>query len=565
MAEAERHGTETETASGDETSDAVIAAARALAERQGIEAVNIARVADEAGLPRAQVMALFPRKEDILMSIVSGDLATLSRSLKDGELSQGGDTPETAVVVSLPESAAAAEPAAAPESATQSRPRLARRGELAQILELKSSDDAEAPRAPDAWLERRLRTFERSMSAIEARQADVEKNARAAAAIAEENIKALQATVQALQDRAEAAEAKAKTAGNELRAALNEATLRIQTVEGVAKAALAEAHPAVPAEAAVEVPVVAEQAPEAAPEPEHSADFEPAPDIAPKSFISEARRSMAAASAAAAIEAEKAKVEEVARKGRRGMTRYLLGGLGILIVFIAAAGMAFSKGVDDGRRDALAHITRVVAPVAVKGSTTPLDRLTARAQTGDVSAELQVALRYRERKDVAAEFHWMSLAAIHGHPVGQYLLAAMYAAGNGTAADPARALQWYEAAALQGNRKAMHALAVAYAQGEGTSASPAEAARWFSRAAGYGYVDSQFNLAVLYERGMGVPQSLLDAYKWYAVAARQGDPEARSRLDALKTQLAADDLAAATQAASTFKPAPFDVAANDVP
>lgn len=141
----------------------------------------------------------------------------------------------------------------------------------------------------------------------------------------------------------------------------------------------------------------------------------------------------------------------------------------------------------------------------------------------------------------------------------------LYQKGIGTSADPVQAVHWYEAAALQGNRKAMHDLAVAYAEGFGGVRSATEAVRWFSRAAGLGYVDSQFNLAVLYERGDGVPQSLLDAYKWYAIAAAQGDAEARSRVEALRTQLSSDDLAAAQHAADAFRAAQFDQAANISP
>jgi localization factor PodJL len=89
--------------------------------------------------------------------------------------------------------------------------------------------------------------------------------------------------------------------------------------------------------------------------------------------------------------------------------------------------------------------------------------------------------------------------------------------------------------------------------------------RWFARAANLGYVDSQFNLAVLYERGDGVPQSLLDAFKWYAIAGAQGDAESKLRLDALRTQLSADDLAAAQHSADAFRPLPLDPAANVVP
>ena len=126
-------------------------------------------------------------------------------------------------------------------------------------------------------------------------------------------------------------------------------------------------------------------------------------------------------------------------------------------------------------------------------------------------------------------------------------------------------MHWYEAAALQGNRKAMHDLAIAYAEGLGGVKSPAEAVRWFSRAASLGYVDSQFDLAVLYERGDGVPQSLLDAYKWYAIAGAKGDAESKSRLEALRTQLSADDLAAAQHAADMFRAAHYDQASNTFP
>jgi localization factor PodJL len=111
----------------------------------------------------------------------------------------------------------------------------------------------------------------------------------------------------------------------------------------------------------------------------------------------------------------------------------------------------------------------------------------------------------------------------------------------------------------------MHNIAVDYAEGTGIKKDPTEAARWFSKAASLGLVDSQFNLAVLYERGTGVPQSLIDAYKWYAIAASGGDKESKARIDALGTQLSADDRAAAQHAADAFKPAAPDARANVAP
>jgi localization factor PodJL len=133
------------------------------------------------------------------------------------------------------------------------------------------------------------------------------------------------------------------------------------------------------------------------------------------------------------------------------------------------------------------------------------------------------------------------------------------------AADQSKAVQWYSVAAKAGNRKAMHNLAVAYAQGSGVQKDMASAAQWFGRAAALGLADSQFNLAVLYERGMGVPQSLSEAYKWYAIAAAQGDVESKTRLEALDSQMNADDKASAQKAASDFHANPPNRGANAPP
>jgi localization factor PodJL len=208
-------------------------------------------------------------------------------------------------------------------------------------------------------------------------------------------------------------------------------------------------------------------------------------------------------------------------------------------------------------------------PKQQQASAMPLDRLTQLANSGNPKAETIVGLRYLEGNGVpvneAESAKWLERAATHGQAVAQYRLGTLFERGRGVPADGAKALHWYQAAAQAGNRKAMHNLAVAYAQGTGVPKDFAEAARWFSKAAALGLADSQFNLAVLYERGLGVPQSLLDAYKWYAIAASQGDAESKSRIDAIATQLSADDRAAAQRSADQFKPAPLDASANVPP
>ncbi|HEY4943458.1 MAG TPA: hypothetical protein VII56_18655 [Rhizomicrobium sp.] len=218
------------------------------------------------------------------------------------------------------------------------------------------------------------------------------------------------------------------------------------------------------------------------------------------------------------------------------------------------------------------HAVPGAAPTTVtppQQAMTPLDKLTALANAGNAKAELVVGLKYLDGDGVAVSAtdaaKWLERAAEQGLPVAQYRLGFMYASGLGVPADPAKAVHWYQLAAQAGNRKAMYNLAVAYANGVGTAKNLAEAARWFSKAAALGFSDSQFNLAVLYERGLGVPQSLLDAYKWYAIAAAGGDLESKSRIDALATQLSADDKAAAEHAAAAFRAVPLDPKSNVAP
>ncbi len=212
-----------------------------------------------------------------------------------------------------------------------------------------------------------------------------------------------------------------------------------------------------------------------------------------------------------------------------------------------------------------------VTPVPGKPAqaVTPLDKLTQLANAGNGKAELVVGLKYLDGDGIAVSepdaAKWLERAAEQGLAVAQYRLGTLYERGRGVTQDVAKAVHWYQLAAQAGNRKAMHNLAVAYASGNGTTKNLAEAARWFSKAAALGLSDSQFNLAVLYERGLGVPQSLLDAYKWYAIAAAGGDTESKSRIDALATQLSADDKAAAEHAAQAFRAQPLDPRSNMAP
>jgi len=547
---------------------AILNAARVVAAREGVENLTLSKVAAEADLPRPVVYGQFVRKEDLLLCVAADSVVRLARKMggvEPAEVVVDDAENESAVILTLPRAEAESE-VVAHEVAVASlggERRQGRGGDKHDETAPVGDAEKSTPRAPDAWLERRLRVFERAMTQMEARQEQVEKTSRAMAVSAENSIKALEETLTTLIARIEESDTRQKSSANDIRKALSEANLRIETVASVAHAPTPEsdAQPSALLETFVPTPV--DEPVDVRVEPKSMAQ-----DAASHSFLSAAR---ASAIAAAAATAEPEKTPKIALRLDNRLP-YIFGAAIVIVVFIVAAGIAFSQGVRDGKNDALRNSVLLTAHQAPRVATAPvteLDRLTREAEAGNASAELAIALRYLDSStsvhNPQAGMMWMARAAKQGNAVAQYGLGSLYQKGVGTKADAIQAMHWYEAAALQGNRKAMHDLAIAYAEGLGGVKSPSEAVRWFARAANLGYVDSEFNLAVLYERGDGVPQSLLDAFKWYAIAGAQGDAESKLRLDALRTQLSTDDLAAAQRAADAFRPLPLDPAANVVP
>jgi localization factor PodJL len=189
------------------------------------------------------------------------------------------------------------------------------------------------------------------------------------------------------------------------------------------------------------------------------------------------------------------------------------------------------------------------------------------AAQGDAAAQFEVASRIAEGrgadKDLKDAAQWYQRSASSGFAISQFRLGTLYERGAGVDKDIARAKVWYGRAAEQGNVKAMHNLAVLIVGQGGTAPDYATAVKWFSEAAAHGLPDSQYNLAMLYQNGLGVPKDAKEAYKWLTLAARSGDAESKSRRDALKATMSADDLAAASIAAESFRGKPSNPMAND--
>jgi localization factor PodJL len=196
--------------------------------------------------------------------------------------------------------------------------------------------------------------------------------------------------------------------------------------------------------------------------------------------------------------------------------------------------------------------------------------LRAAAAAGDASAELELALRLVDGRDVAKDLgaaaQWFEQAAVQGLPLAQYRLAALYEKGLGVARDPQLAMAWYTKAASAGNARAMHNLAVMNAEGAaGGKSDYGEAAQWFRKAGQLGIRDSQFNLGVLYARGMGVPQDFVQSWLWFSLAAQQGDAEGAKKRDDVAAKMDAGAAAAAARALAEFKTGTPSPAANEAP
>ncbi len=432
------------------------------------------------------------------------------------------------------------------------------------------SDAAQFPPPPaDAWLERRLRVFERALTALEARAEANARDQSRAIALLEERLAAQSLVPVAVNftkpvieiPRAVPAERIARIAHPEPAqppVEEFEADEPEIPVEAAMPFAPAMEEPELPFEMASteiqqdddlpEIEVASETGRQSPDEPE--ADYYSREEMT--DVLANARK---AARAAVPV--------EIQPDQATSRLRWIAAGILCLVAVFASVGLVLGGG---------ARATQAIESGAGifhrQLAGTPLSQLKARADSGDSRAQSQLAFAYLRgdgvEKNPLAALRWATQAAERGEPVAQYLLGTLYQKGPvrpGITADPPRAFKLFSAAAEKGNIKAMHNLAIAYAEGLGTQKDEAKAAHWFQRAAERGYVDSAFDLAVLYERGLGVKQSLNDALRWYSIAAMAGDKPSADRAAFLRHQVAPKDAVLAANAAASFAPlAPISTA-----
>ena len=157
------------------------------------------------------------------------------------------------------------------------------------------------------------------------------------------------------------------------------------------------------------------------------------------------------------------------------------------------------------------------------------------AEAGDVTAQLDLGMRYHEGCGVAQDgrqaVYWWRKAAEHGHAVGQYSLGTCYSEGIGVPQDDAQAVYWWRKAAEQGSAGGYCGLGCAYLQGRGVDQDDNEALRWYRMAADQGNADGQFALGCMYDTGHAVQQDHEQALNWWRCAARQGFADAKQAIE----------------------------------
>jgi TPR repeat protein len=130
----------------------------------------------------------------------------------------------------------------------------------------------------------------------------------------------------------------------------------------------------------------------------------------------------------------------------------------------------------------------LVVPTAVAQADIPADiaALRARAEAGDVRAQIALARAYRE--------------------------------GAGVAQSDVQAFDWYMKAAQAGYPEAENEVAYTYRSEKNFS----ESMKWYGLAARQGSGNAMFNLGTLYYNGDGVPVDDVQAYAWFWLASHAG-------------------------------------------
>ena len=516
---------------------AIIAAAEALYQRGGAEAVSLSAVAREADFARGVVYAHFGSRLELLRLVAPEEELPTAADSPEPESGEHETAAEVPVEKPIEEPV---EPQS--DSEAESYDTLMR-AQAEALQELSKQVIVPKPRTPTdtalSRLDARMAAAESSLKAIEQRLNERDKSF-------DVDTSALAERLHGLRQRLEKFEEKQTTALAQLR--LDVHNLRYD--------------PAAPVAAPVMMP---EPVPEIAIEPANSDESTDEGTEPPSEGADTSSSRIAAYLVTARRAANEAAVRRAAMpvKHKPAWLRFIGRRRWALLAVAAALVVWFDVYV-------FAHYQPAEGAAYPPPAATPVTPppLTAKPEWSP-RAQLVRGLRYLNGTgvpvDLAKAHLWIERAALRGHPVAANLLGVMYQTGTGVTVNLPVAIGWYEGAADKGNLKAMTNLGKLYAGGWREGTDFAKASEWFAKAAAYGDVDAAFDLAILYERGEGVVRNIPQAYKWYAIAGRLGDKNAAARAATLASALSPEEQQAADAAIESYRPKTMAKDANETP
>ena len=153
--------------------------------------------------------------------------------------------------------------------------------------------------------------------------------------------------------------------------------------------------------------------------------------------------------------------------------------------------------------------------------------LTARAGSGDVAAQLDLAHRYRDGKGIAKDdaeaMKWAHRAADRGHAEAMDFIGFAYLRGAVVERSPEIAVGYFKAAAPESAQAAFN-LGQCYFGAQGTEQDIPKALDWWKKAAAQGHGRAASTAAMALLSGEGVKPDAVEARRLAERAAKLNDP-----------------------------------------
>ncbi|MFO0820045.1 MAG: C39 family peptidase [Pirellulales bacterium] len=184
-------------------------------------------------------------------------------------------------------------------------------------------------------------------------------------------------------------------------------------------------------------------------------------------------------------------------------------------------------------------ILTLLLTASITAAEPTLKELQEKAQQGDPSAQLSLAVRYRDAievaKDDAAAMMWGHRAADQGHPDALDFIGFAYLRGVMLKRKPEVAFGYFKAAADQ-SAQAAYNLGQCYFGAQGTEQNCTAAIEWWKKAAAKGHGRAASTAAMALLSGEGVPPDPVEARRLAERAAELNDPSGLIVLGELQFQ-----------------------------